>query len=129
MRWCLLKQFVQKIIYQTPEGTDLEESAGRECYLELQTSLALQGHGRGVAQVGWQWATDLTCQSFNTTIFTISLLTHYRYEMFYSECLGLSVPGAKCQKCNRAYFKIVYINDSSIKMTVRLMFVDLCIIV
>jgi hypothetical protein len=76
MQWCLLEQTIQKIIYQTtPEGTNFEESAGRECYLELHNSLALQGHGRGVAQLGRQWATDLTCRNFNNPTFTISLLT------------------------------------------------------
>jgi hypothetical protein len=87
--WCLLKQIIQKIIYQTtPEGTDLEESAGRECYLELHTSLPLQGHGTGVAQVVQQWATDLTCWNFSTTTFTIYFLTRYRHETFYLECWG-----------------------------------------
>jgi len=45
-----LKHFIQRINCQTtPEGTDLEESAERECYLEPHITLALQGQGKGVA--------------------------------------------------------------------------------
>ena len=65
----------------------MEESAGRECYLELHTILTLQGK-----EVWHKWGssgTDLNCSNLNSTNFTIYLLTHYRYETFHSECVGL----------------------------------------
>jgi hypothetical protein len=40
-------------------------------------------------------------------IFKISLLTRYRYETFFPECLGLRFPGQQCLNCKRTYLTII----------------------